>query len=149
MVLTTSVAEPISILRATSLWKVVMKCKNVMFYNIWTLFWKCIFLRLWHFSSPTTYAIKLIVLVVVSRLMFLMKHFFFSLKNTPSFCQAAPLNLQTVQASPLLREFPLSGVFLSTLLYHHFCIPNWICKKPMAFSHVEDMKKSAGVCSVL
>ena len=36
------------------------------------------------------------------------------------------------------------AVFPSTLSYHHFCVPNWVCKKPKAFSLAEDMNKSAG-----
>ena len=35
------------------------------------------------------------------------------------------------------RDFP------STFSYHRFCVPNWLCKSPKAFSHAEDMKKSA------
>ena len=37
-----------------------------------------------------------------------------------------------------------AGVFLSTLSYHHFCVSNWVCKRPKAFSHAEDMKELAG-----
>ena len=37
-----------------------------------------------------------------------------------------------------------AGVFPSTLSYHCFYVPNWVCKRPGAFSHDEDMKKSAG-----
>ena len=36
------------------------------------------------------------------------------------------------------------GVFPSTLPYHCFCVPNWVCKRLKAFSHAEDMKTSAG-----
>ena len=36
-----------------------------------------------------------------------------------------------------------AGIFPSTLSYHRFCVPNWVCKRPGAFSHDEDMKKSA------
>ena len=37
-----------------------------------------------------------------------------------------------------------AGVFPSSLSYHHFCVPNRVCKKLKAFSYAEDMKKSAG-----
>ena len=36
------------------------------------------------------------------------------------------------------------GVFPSTLSYHHFCVPNCVCKRLKTFFHAEDMKKSAG-----
>ena len=37
-----------------------------------------------------------------------------------------------------------TGVFPSTLSYHCFCVPNWVCKRLKTFSYTEDMKKSAG-----
>ena len=37
-----------------------------------------------------------------------------------------------------------TGIFPSTLSYHCFCVPNWACKRPKAFSHAEDMEKLAG-----
>ena len=37
-----------------------------------------------------------------------------------------------------------AGVLPSILSYHSFCVQNWVCKRPKAFSHAEDMKKSAG-----
>ena len=36
------------------------------------------------------------------------------------------------------------GIFSSTLSYHCFCVPNWICKKLKTFSHAKSRKKSAG-----
>ena len=38
----------------------------------------------------------------------------------------------------------VSGVFPSTLLYHRFCVPNWVCKRLNAFSYAEDMKSAGG-----
>ena len=138
-----------SILRAT-LWKVDMKCKNVMFFNIWTHFWKCIFLRLWHFSSPTTHAVKSIfwaIFQVYKTHVFGEAFFLLSQKHPPLFCQAAPLNLWTVHKPPPTfsgNSPSLTGVFPSTLTYHCFYVSNWVCKRPKAFSHAEDLKKSAG-----
>ena len=43
----------------------------------------------------------------------------------------------------LMGECP-PGFFPSTLSYHHFCVPNWVYKRPKAFSYAKDMKKSAG-----
>ena len=40
--------------------------------------------------------------------------------------------------------YVVAGVFPSTLSYHRFCVPNWVCKRLKAFSHAEDMKKSTG-----
>ena len=37
-----------------------------------------------------------------------------------------------------------AGGFPSTLTYHRFCDPNWVCKRLKAFSDIKDMKKSAG-----
>ena len=118
-----------SILGAT-LWKVVMKCKNVMFFNIWTHFWKCIFLRLWHFSSPTTHAVKSIfwaVFQVYKTHVFGEAFFLLSQKHPPLFCQAAPLNLWTVHKPPphLFRQFPLPNRGFPK----HFVIPLFLCFK--------------------
>ena len=38
----------------------------------------------------------------------------------------------------------ISVVLPSTLSYHHFCVPNWVCERPKAFSDTKDMKKLAG-----
>ena len=43
----------------------------------------------------------------------------------------------------LVKHISCRG-FSKHLSYHCFCVPNWVCKRPKAFSHAEDMKKSAG-----
>ena len=53
---------------------------------------------------------------------------------------SADRNLNTVSIDILI-----AGVFPSTLSYHCFCVPNWVCRRPKAFSHAKDMKKSSGV----
>ena len=43
-----------------------------------------------------------------------------------------------------VKSYLTAGVFLSTWSYHRFYVPNQVCKRPKAFSHAKDMKKSAG-----
>ena len=60
----TLLAPPVCILRA-KLWKVVIKCKVVMFLTFVPFFQKFTFLRLWHFISSYSDAVNPIFTVVV------------------------------------------------------------------------------------
>ena len=40
-------------------------------------------------------------------------------------------------------------VFRSTLSYHRFCVPNWVCKRLKAFSHAEEMKSAGDLQSAV
>ena len=62
--LTTLVAQPVSVLRA-KLWKVVMKCKIVMFLTFAPFFSKFTFSRLQYFMSPQTDSIRPSLALVV------------------------------------------------------------------------------------
>ena len=63
MRLNTFVAQTIFILRA-KLWKVAIKCKNVMFFNFWPLFLEIYILDVAYYFLPSTYPANSIFSVV-------------------------------------------------------------------------------------
>ena len=70
--------------------------------------------------------------------------FFLLPQKDPLFLPNCSLKSANCSSLPPSQGIPPVRVFLSTLSYHHFCVPNSICKKPTAFSHAEDLKNSAG-----